>query len=249
MEKTFEDIGIYTDIHESGNRSKDGYKLYYATCKICGTQVEKELYDIKRSNKVCRHKSSNKIYDSYRVNDMPNGWINNSYLNKRIYYTWKSMIELAKESYWKKFPTYEGTTIDESWRILSNIVRDIQTLEGYEMWANNPNKGIMLDKDTLVEGNKHYSKTTCRFITHAESNQDVAERHPENIQKAREALIDQISIPVRFVHKDGQSIDFPSLKEGCRVLGLNERNAWTVLSDKYPGRKTTKGWLIIKINK
>lgn len=36
MEKTLDDIGIYTNIHESGNTVADGHKLYYATCKVCG---------------------------------------------------------------------------------------------------------------------------------------------------------------------------------------------------------------------
>ena len=55
MEKTLEDIGIYTDIHESGNIVSDRHKMYYATCKVCRTVVEKRLADIKESNKVCRH--------------------------------------------------------------------------------------------------------------------------------------------------------------------------------------------------
>lgn len=67
MEKTLEDIGIYTDIHESGNTVADGHKLYYATCKMCGTVVEKRLSDIKGSNKVCRHKVSKEDIDSYKV--------------------------------------------------------------------------------------------------------------------------------------------------------------------------------------
>lgn len=86
MEKTLEDIGIYTNIYESGNIASDGHKLYYATCKICGTVVEKRLADIKESNKVCRHKILDKSSDTYKLNDMPKGWINKSELNMRIYY-------------------------------------------------------------------------------------------------------------------------------------------------------------------
>ena len=71
MGKTLEDIGIYTNIHESGNVASDRHKLYYATCKVCGTVVEKRLADIKESNKVCRHKILNDNYNKYKLNDMP----------------------------------------------------------------------------------------------------------------------------------------------------------------------------------
>ena len=107
---------------------------------------------------------------------------------------------------------------------------------------------MMLDKDTIVPGNKHYSKDTCRFITHAESNQDVFRRHPDNLENAREIFKENASEPVRFTNiKTKEIIDFPSLKEACRDLKLNFRNAWMVLSDKYPGHHTIKGWTITKI--
>ena len=107
---------------------------------------------------------------------------------------------------------------------------------------------MMLDKDTIIEGNKHYSKDTCRFITHTESNQDVSRRHPENIQKAQQAFVENASGPVRFTNtKTNEVIDFLSLKEGCRVLNLNLRNAWMVLSEKYHSHHTINGWTISKI--
>ena len=248
MEKTLEDIGIYTDIHESGNTVADGHKLYYATCKMCGIVVEKRLADIKGSNKVCRHKVSKKDIDGYKVNDMPKGWMNWSELNMKIYYLWKAMISRTTKKYWEKYPTYTGTTVDDKWRMLSNFVNDIKELEGYEDWATSSNHQMMLDKDTIVEGNKHYSKDTCRFITHTESNKDVWERHPGNIQKAQNAFKEKASEPVKFVStKTDKTIIFPSLKEACRILNLNLRNAWMVLSEKYPNHHTIKGWEIYKV--
>lgn len=248
MEKALEDIGIYTNIHESGNTVADGHKLYYATCKMCGTVVEKRLADIKESNKVCRHKASKEDEDGYKVNDMPKGWMNISDLNMKIYYLWKAMIMRSTEKYWVKHPTYTGTTVDDRWRMLSNFVNDIKELEGYDDWVISSNRQMMLDKDTIFEGNKHYSKNTCRFITYTESNQDVNRRHPENIQKAQKVFKENASEPVRFINsKTFQSLDFPSLKEACRELKLNLRNAWMVLSDKYPEHHTIKGWTISKI--
>jgi hypothetical protein len=248
MEKTLGDIGIYTDIHESGNVASDRHKLYYATCKVCGTTVEKRLVDIKESNKVCRHKVLDENSSSYKLNDMPKGWMNQSKLNMRIYDTWKAMILRTTEKYWKKYPTYVDTTVDDKWRTLSNFVNDIKELDGYNQWVSASGEMMMLDKDTIVQGNKHYSKDTCRFITHAESNQDVIRRHPESLEKAREAFKENASEPVRFTNiKTKETIEFPSLKEACRTLNLNLRNAWMVLSDKYPGHHTIKGWVIDKI--
>ena len=248
MGKTLEDIGIYTNIHESGNIASDKHKMYYATCIVCGTVVEKRLADIKVSNKVCRHKVSNQISNGYKLNDMPKGWTSQSELNLRIYHLWKAMIMRTTEKFWDKYPTYIGTTVDADWRILSNFVNDIKKLDGYEEWAKKSNETIMLDKDTIIQGNKHYSKNTCRFITHTESNQDVSRRHPESLKKARNTFVEKASEPVRFTNiKTNETVDFPSLKEACRKLELNLRNAWMVLSDKYPGHRTIKGWTIAKI--
>ena len=248
MGKTLEDIGIYTNIYESGNVASDRHKLYYATCKVCGTVVEKRLADIKESNKVCRHKILNENSNKYKLNDMPKGWTKQSELNMKIYYLWKAMLLRTTEKYWDTYPCYTGTTVDNRWRILSNFVNDIKELEGYENWCIAENHQMMLDKDTKVEGNKHYSKDTCRFITHDESNKDVAKRHPENIQKAQKVFQENASEPVKFKNvKTNEIIDFPSLKEGCRALKLNLRNAWMVLSEKYPEHHTIKGWTISKI--
>ena len=244
MKEKINDIGIYTNIHESGNRSKSRHKLYYATCSQCGVTVEKTIKDIQRSNKVCRHKKISK------VNDMPSGWIAQSELNMRIYDMWKAMLTRTTQKYWDKYPTYTGTTVDESWRKLSNFVNDIQELQGYDIWVNSPKEMMMLDKDTLFEGNKHYSKDTCCFITHAESNHDVSKRHPENLEKARCAYVEQSSKSIKLTHKKtGETRIFSSIKEACRTMNFNQRNVWMVLSDKYPGCHSVKGWSVEYVNK
>ena len=249
MEKTLEDIGIYTNIHESGNIASDRHKLYYATCKVCGTTVEKRLVDIKESNKVCRHKVSDENSSNYKLNDMPKGWMNQSELNMRIYDMWKAMILRTTQKFWDKYPSYEGTTVDGSWRKLSQFVNDIKYLSGYDEWVSSPLKRMMLDKDTIVDGNKHYSKDTCCFITHAESNRDVHKRHPENLEKAKNAYIEQSSIPLKLTHKKTKEVKyFPSISEACRQLNLNKSHVWMILSDKYPGHYSTKGWLVEAID-
>ena len=247
MNDKIDDIGIYTDIHESGKRNKDGNKMYYATCKVCGTIVEKKLANIKRSNKICCHKTQKNNLN--KINDMPVGWINKSDLNKKIYDTWRGMWNRTTEKCWEKYPTYVGTTVDDSWRLLSNFVNDIKELPGYEEWANSKKRMMMLDKDTLVDGNKHYSKETCCFITALESSKDVNKRHPDNTSKANAASVKKCSIPVKIMNKQTfEEKIFPSLREACRVMGWNEGNAWKVVSDKYPYNSSVEGWTIEQLN-
>lgn len=238
-----DDLGIYTNIYDTGRKAKDGHRIYSATCKNCGTVVEKPLFDLKRNNTYCRHKNNTNI--SNKVNDMPAGWITTNSLNDRIYHMWKAMWARTTQKYWDKYPTYIGTTVDESWRYLSNFVNDIKALSGYDQWAIAENRSMMFDKDTLVEGNKHYSKDTCCFISHADSNRDVHRRNPDSIQKANRVFVETHSDAIKLTHKKtGEVKQFPSIKAACRELDLNARNVHMVLSDKYPNNHSTKGWLI-----
>ena len=190
-----------------------------------------------------------KTVDYQKINDMPRGWASQSELNMRIYYMWKAMIVRTTQKYWDKYPTYEGTTVDDDWRKLSQFVNDIKYLNGYDEWVNSPRKRMMLDKDTIIKGNKHYSKDTCCFITHAESNRDVINRHPENLEKARATYVEQSSIPIKLTNKKtGEVKFFTSIKEACRQMNLNNRHVWMILSDKYSGHYSTKGWLVEKIH-
>jgi len=180
-----------------------------------------------------------------KINDMPRGWISESKLNARIYYMWKAMIRRTTQKYWEKFPTYTGTTVDNEWRKLSNFVKDIQFLDGYEEWMLSDNKMMMLDKDTIIKGNKHYSKKTCCFISHKESNIDVHNRNPASIIKARSTFIDNSSVPLKLTNKKtGEVKYFNSMKEACRQLNLNYRHVWMIVSDKYSGHYSTKGWIV-----
>ena len=106
---------------------------------------------------------------------------------------------------------------------------------------------IMLDKDTLVKGNKLYSKETCCFISHADSNRDVAERHPEILKKVSQVFAEKASQPVIAINKyTGEEQWFPSLKECCRQLPkVTLRHLWMCLSkeEKYKSHHTSAGYI------
>ncbi len=75
------------------------------------------------------------------------------------YYTkWRSVLERC---YGKKLksirPTYEGCTVCKEWLYFSKFKAWMETQD----W-----EGKHLDKDILVEGNKHYSPETCVFVSH-----------------------------------------------------------------------------------
>lgn len=56
-----EDLGIYTDIYDTGKLYlKTKKHLYHAKCKICGEEVERLLDDI-RNSKQCQHRKQHLI--------------------------------------------------------------------------------------------------------------------------------------------------------------------------------------------
>ena len=226
-----EDLGIYTNIRKS-KKAKDGHQLYYADCKICGKTVERHLYDLRHYNQKCQH---GKLLRNNTIS--PEIRIDSQY--QRIYDMWRHMILRTKKEYWEKYPTYTGTTVSEEWKNFNNFYYDIQELDGYQLWRDNPKKRIMLDKDTKVPGNKHYSKETCCFLTHADSNRDVHNRHPENIQKAKQQSIISHSIPIKAIHTETkEELFFSSMKSAQKHFKVFRENIKNCLDNKA----MIKGW-------
>ena len=83
----------------------------------------------------------------------------------RHYSKWAGMLTRC---YDKKFlainPTYIGCTVDPDWLYLSNFIKWVENQPNRD-WRN-----CQLDKDILVEGNKHYSPSTCVFISRSVNN-------------------------------------------------------------------------------
>lgn len=239
-----EDLGIYTNIRESGNKI-GRHKSYLADCKICGKTVERVLYDLRHFNTVCQHGKNDKLKTT---EGMPKNFLSNDY-NKRVHDLWRHMIMRTTPDFWEKFPSYEGTRVSEEWRNFMTFYEDIKTLDGYEMWENGYGKRIMLDKDILGNGQKLYSKETCCFITHAESNRDVLRRHPENIQKfiaGGKEYGKDLGRKIKAINKKTkEEFIFNSLQSCAKELNLNLRHIWMCLSkeEKYKSHKSSKGWI------
>ena len=246
-----EDLGIYTNIRESGNKSPwDGkHKMYYADCKICGKTVERTLYDLKHFNAICQH--GNGFGQNNNLNIIPPkkdySNVNHEYY-KRVYDLWRHMLMRTTSKFWKKYPCYKGTTVSDDWLSFDNFYEDIKELPNYEEWKNNYGKRMMLDKDVLGNGKKHYSKETCCFLSHADSNRDVIKRHPENLEKLWEGskkYKEKISRKVKATNKKtGEVKIFNSIRECAKELNDLPSHIWMCLSKdpKYVSHKSSKGW-------
>lgn len=83
--------------------------------------------------------------------------IDGNFFACHFYQTWKSMIERCfSKKYQKKYPSYINCTMDESWLVFSN----------FKAWMIKQEwQGKELDKDILIQGNKHYSPKACLFVT------------------------------------------------------------------------------------
>lgn len=138
--------------------------------------------------------------------------------HKREYGCWKGMIERCYyEKNRDKYPTYKNVTVCDRWLVFANFLEDIESIEGYELWFNNPNQHISLDKDTKQQNveNKIYSLDTVCFVTNEENVKERLNRcgHPSNIQGMK---VYGINI------KTGEKTKiFNSMSEAERELGIN----------------------------
>lgn len=78
----------------------------------------------------------------------------------KSYSSWRRMLQRCyDEKFLLKFPTYIGCSVCEDWHNFQNFARWYD--ENYYII---PNKGMELDKDILIKGNKIYSPETCVFV-------------------------------------------------------------------------------------
>lgn len=136
----------------------------------------------------------------------------------REYAVWHNMMErcYSKKSL-KRSPTYKDCYVCERWLVFANFLEDIESIEGYELWFNNPNQHISLDKDAKQVGveNKIYRLETVCFVTNEENVKERLNRcgHPSDIQ----------GIKVYGVNiKTGEKTKiFRSISEAERELGIH----------------------------
>ena len=137
--------------------------------------------------------------------------------HKRVYNLWYSMLRRCydvDQQQRSRGKSYAECNVCERWKRLSHFVYDIQQLDGYENWRDK--HGYCLDKDTLIPGNKTYSRETCCFIPYTENIRE-ANKRTQSIKAAQEA-----HKTVYYLKKDGVTLVFDSESAACKYLGVKK---------------------------
>lgn len=83
--------------------------------------------------------------------------------NRKVYCRWKKMLARC---YSGNFPNYDDCIVCNRWHNFQNFADDFVNLPGYQEDI----RGLDLDKDTIIEGNRIYSPYTCCLIPHSENS-------------------------------------------------------------------------------
>lgn len=147
----------------------------------------------------------------------------------REYRLWAAMINRC---YSKR--AYKNCTVCERWLCFANFLQDLPLIEGYELWKNNADKKICLDKDFKQPNAEHkvYSLETCKFISNEHNSRESAKRNGLGLDKAKTPII-------AMNLKTGEQFIFESQNEAARQLNCNQANIYRCLKGE---RKTTKGF-------
>jgi hypothetical protein len=111
---------------------------------VFGVGINDVEYTVTKSNKITQMDGRQKLVQTHRC---------------PYYVKWREMLRRCyciKNQV--KQPTYIGCAVDHSWLYLSNFIKWVDS-QPNKNWRNS-----QLDKDLLIEGNKHYSPDTCVFI-------------------------------------------------------------------------------------
>ncbi len=170
------------------------------------------------------------------INDMPKGWAAE---HKREYQLWIDMLRrcydedsLARD----KGRAYKKCEVCDEWKILSNFVRDIKTLAGYEQWTSV--NGMALDKDILCDGSKEYNKRNCCFVP---SSVNLAVMNRQNPNITAKAI--EMSKAKYAIEKDGVRHIFNTEKEACAFLGVKQCS----VAGAWRDRGTCKGYKVTRL--
>lgn len=137
----------------------------------------------------------------------------------KSYRAWFGMMQRCYcDNIHKKRPTYKGCTVCEEWHNYQNFA------EWY--YENHPSDGkkYHIDKDILIEGNKHYSPDTCMFVT-----------IKENVLKSQEKRMYSVDL----ISPYGEVVTIRNQSEFARNNGLAPANVNKLVHGKI---KHCGGW-------
>ncbi len=80
-----------------------------------------------------------------------------------VYSLWINMLLRSTKEHWVKYPSYTNTTCSENFKSYTFFYEWCQTQIGFNL-QECAGDVWQLDKDILIDGNKHYSEDTCVFV-------------------------------------------------------------------------------------
>ena len=147
----------------------DEYKYkFYTTYNVCKEGNVKNPYD----KTVCNNMGClGLMKDGSKPKATEKG------KHSREYDLWSSMLQRCySDKFHERNPTYKDCTVCDRWLVFANFIEDLPLIEGYELWRDNPNTGVSLDKDSKVKGNKVYSLDTVKFMSKSDNTKEQVER-------------------------------------------------------------------------
>lgn len=163
-----------------------------------------------------------KVNSCNGVNDMDFGFMSDE-TNKRIYRCWYNMLQRC---YSGKQKAYDECYVCNKWLKLSGFVEDISKIDNYELWLNNTNKDIALDKDIKSNGkNKCYCLEECMFATNKDNAiQSHKTRNQNGSNNPYAVKIVQLSKQNNFIKEwntireasENLNIDYSGISGTCR---------------------------------
>ena len=188
-----------------------------------------------------KQKRTKGIVCNYGINDMPYGWTRENEYNKRVYQCWHDMITRCYNKKRKSYKYYGeiGCYVCDRWLILSNFIEDIDKINGYELWLNNKNKYIALDKDINSNGNnKCYCLEECQFVKKSTNTKQANKTKKYEYMNNNKYALKNIVI-ARY-DKDGMFID-KDYQYNYEKLGFDRCSIHKCLIGKLKTVGTGKG--------
>ena len=102
----------------------------------------------------------------------------------REYKLWENMLNRVYSNH-QNYESYRDCGVCERWHCYQNFCDDLPLIENYELWLNNPNSRVALDKDAKIKGNKVYSLDACCFLTISENSEERNKRVPPKRLKVK----------------------------------------------------------------
>lgn len=145
-------------------------------------------------------------------------------VDNRVYGLWFQMLRRCYDTEQQKRRrgrTYAGCSVCPEWHYLSVFAEDIKRLEGYDRWAKG--EKMVLDKDSICDGNRMYSPDKCRFLRCGDSLREMNGRHPDITKNAAEAHKVRYKIEMEF-NSEQEAADFLGVRH-CSVASCYRRGA------------------------